>query len=383
MKLHGSKNTPFCIFANMRTVNGMLMAILLLMSSFVAVGQTDITKLSWGYVATRMPVGWYGSEESVRVAENILLYQRDAGGWPKNIEKHLPLTEEERKKVLTDKKLNDAIFDNSATTTEMRFLEKMYVKVPDKRYRESFNRGLRFILDAQYENGGWPMFWPLRKGYYTHITFNDNAIVNILRLLRDINEKKYNFSLITDTSLLSRSQRAYRLGIECILKTQIIAGGKPTVWCAQHDEVTLKPAAARSYELPSFSGSESAGIVLLLMEIPEPSPEVIRAVTGAVEWFDAHRLKNTRWEYFVNEQGQRDRRIVHDPAAGDMWARFYDLETGEPFVCDRDGIKKKKLEEIGYERRNGYSWYTDAPAVLQEKFREWQMRIAARNKTGF
>ncbi|HRR94190.1 MAG TPA: pectate lyase, partial [Bacteroidales bacterium] len=136
-------------------------------------------------------------------------------------------------------------------------------------------------------------------------------------------------------------------------------------------------------ELPSFSGAESAGIVLLLMEIPEPSPEVIRAVTGAVEWFDAHRLKNTRWEYFVNEQGQRDRRIVHDPAAGDMWARFYDLETGEPFVCDRDGIKKKKLEEIGYERRNGYSWYTDAPAVLQEKFREWQMRIAARNKTGF
>lgn len=34
------------------------------------------------------------------------------------------------------------------------------------------------------------MFWPLRKGYYTHITFNDNAIVNILVMLRDINDKK-------------------------------------------------------------------------------------------------------------------------------------------------------------------------------------------------
>lgn len=367
----------------MRTGNCLLPVILLLMSSIVAVGQTDITKLSWGYVATRMPESWYGSEESLRVAENILLYQRDAGGWPKNIEKHHPLTEEEKKKILSEKNLNDAIFDNSATTTEMRFLGKMYGKIPDNRYRESFNRGLKFILDAQYENGGWPMFWPLRKGYYTHITFNDNAIVNILRLLRDINEKRYNFNLITDSSLLSRSERAYRLGIECIIKTQIIVDGKPTVWCAQHDEYTLKPAAARSYELPSFSGAESVGIVMLLMEIPEPSPEVIRAVTGAVEWFDAHRLKNTRWEYFVNDQGQRDRRIVHDPKAGDMWARFYDLETGEPFVCDRDGIKKKSLEEIGYERRNGYSWYTDDPAQLKGKYLEWLKRIAPQKNTGF
>ena len=27
---------------------------------------------------------WYGSEEAVRIAENVLLYQRNSGGWPKN-----------------------------------------------------------------------------------------------------------------------------------------------------------------------------------------------------------------------------------------------------------------------------------------------------------
>jgi len=330
---------------------------------------------SWQYVATSMPEEWYGTDESLRVAENVLLYQRDAGGWPKNIRMHLPLTEPEKARIKDEKGLNDATFDNGATITEMRFLARMYLKTGKSEFRESFNRGLRFILDAQYENGGWPMFWPLRKGYYSHITFNDNATVNILRLLKDINENRFNLQDITDSKLLKGSKKAFKMGIDCILKTQIIVNGKPTVWCAQHDEHTLKPAGARSYELPSFSGAESAGIVLLLMEIPTPSKKIIRAIEGAVEWLDKHRIKNVRWEYFTNAEGLRDRRIVNDPQAGDMWARFYDLETAEPFFCDRDGIKKKSLDEIGYERRNGYSWYTDAPLEVFKKYSLWKEKF--------
>ena len=57
-----------------------------------------------------------------------------------------------------------------------------------------------------------------------------------------------------------------------------------------------------------------------------------------------------------------------------MWARFYDLETELPYVCDRDGIKKKSLEEIGYERRNGYSWYTDKPQEVLGKYPVWKAK---------
>jgi len=337
--------------------------------------QTPAEGRSWQYVASSMPEEWYGSDESLRVAENVLLYQRDAGGWPKNIRMHLPLTDPEKSRIKDEKGLNDATFDNGATITEMRFLAKMYIKTGKPELKEAFNKGLLFILDSQYKNGGWPMFWPLRKGYYSHITFNDNATVNILRLLKDINENKQNLQNITDNKLLSKTRKAFNKGIDCILKTQIIVNGKPTVWCAQHDENTLKPAGARSYELPSFSGAESAGIVLLLMEIPTPSKKIIRAIEGAVEWLDKHRIKNVRWEYFTNAEGLRDRRIVNDPQAGDMWARFYDLETAEPFFCDRDGIKKKGLDEIGYERRNGYSWYTDAPLEVFKKYSLWKEKF--------
>ena len=321
-----------------------------------------------------MPDEWYGSEESKVVAENVLLYQRDAGGWPKNTAFHNPLTEAEKAKINDDKGLNDAIFDNSATTTEMKFLARMYNKTNNEAYKTSFNNGLRFILDAQYDNGGWPMFYPLRKGYYTHITFNDNAIVNILEMLRDLGEKKSLYASIINDDYIIRSKEAYQKGLGCILRTQIRVNGKPTVWCAQHDEYTFLPAKARSYELPSFSGAESVGIVRLLMEIPDPSPEIIKSVQGAIEWFDSHRIKNTRWESFVNSEGLKDRKIVSDPKAGDMWARFYDLDTGLPYVCDRDGIKKQTLEEIGYERRNGYSWYTTDPQEVIDKYPAWKAR---------
>jgi PelA/Pel-15E family pectate lyase len=248
----------------------------------------------------------------------------------------------------------------------------MYNRTGTGKYKTSFINGLNYLFKAQYDNGGWPMFYPLKKGYYTHINFNDNCIVNIMELLNSIYNKIPLYVFVADDETVARSKKAFDKGLDCILKTQIIVNGKPTVWCAQHDEYTFLPAKARSYELPSFSGGESVGIIKLLMEIPNPSPAVIKSVLGAMEWLDAHRIKNTRWDSFTNKDGLKDRRIVSDPKAGDMWARFYDLETQQPYVCDRDGIKKKTIEEIGYERRTGYNWYTEAPQEVFELFPAWK-----------
>ena len=358
----------------MKIVKIVLLIVFCGIFGLVSQAQKPMNERSWSSVATGMPDEWYGSDESVRVAENVLLYQRNIGGWPKNTAFHLSLSEAEKAKLKADKNTQDAIFDNGATTTEMRFLAKMYTKTSNSDYKTAVENGLRFILEAQYENGGWPMFYPLKKGYYTHITFNDDAHTRLLKLLKEINERKPLFAFVTDAKLLADSKKAWENGLYIILKTQIIVDGKPTVWCAQHDENTFLPAKARTYELPSFSGAESVGLLEILMEIENPSPEIIRAVQGGVEWFDKHRLKNTRWDNFINAEGKKDRRIVTDPAASDMWGRFYDLETGLPYVSDRDGIKKSTLEEIGYERRNGYSWYTNSPEKIIKKHTEWKAK---------
>ena len=71
-----------------------------------------------------------------------------------------------------------------------------------------------------------------------------------------------------------------------------------------------------------------------------------------------------------------DRVVVADPSAPPLWARFYTIGTNKPFFSDRDGIAKDSLAEIGYERRNGYAWYTNSPAaLLAEDYPAWRRRV--------
>ncbi len=167
-----------------------------------------------------------------------------------------------------------------------------------------------------------------------------------------------------------QARASFDKGIGCILKTQIRVDGKPTVWCAQHDEHTFVPAPARAYELASFSGAESASIVALLMSIPHPSPEIVAAVKGAVAWFETHAVKDIRVERVPDGSPKGDARVVSAPG-NILWARFYDLETGKPFFCGRDGVKHATLAEIEKERRGGYAWYTNAPQRVLDRYAKW------------
>ena len=117
---------------------------------------------SWKEVATKMPAEWYGSDEAKTVAENVLIAQKEIGGWEKNKPYHHAFTESERNHYLNDKKEIGATFDNGATITELRFLAKVYSQIKDERYKNAFEKGLNYIFISQYENGGWPQFFPVR-----------------------------------------------------------------------------------------------------------------------------------------------------------------------------------------------------------------------------
>ncbi len=102
----------------------------------------------------------------------------------------------------------------------------------------------------QRVTGGWPQFWPKIRDYQIHITYNDDAMVNTMILLRDIAEQKEPYQGdLTDETLRLQMQAAFDKGIECILATQIVTDGELTVWCQQHDRETLKPTKASAYEL--------------------------------------------------------------------------------------------------------------------------------------
>jgi PelA/Pel-15E family pectate lyase len=339
--------------------------------STVAAGSA--AQVRWGAEVLRQKPEWYASAEARAIADSVLQYQSPQGAWPKNTDLATPPRSPADIPSPTDGRANT--IDNGATTTPMQFLALMVEATKDAKYRQAFERGMDYLLAAQYPNGGWPQFFPLRKGYYSRITYNDNAIANVLTVLRDAAAGKPPYGFVDDARR-ARARAAVARGVDIILRTQLKQDGKLTAWCAQHDERTLEPAWARTYEPPSLSGNESAGIVRFLMAIERPSPAIVAAVDGAVAWLRAVAIRGLRLEAFTDAEGMRDRRVVADPAAGPLWARFYELGTNRPIFLGRDSIVRGRLDEIERERRAGYAYYGTWPATLIDRdYPRWRASL--------
>ena len=355
----------------------------ILLSAFLLLFSADSfsqQRRVWRRVLNEQRPEFFKSEEARRVGDQVLLYQRITGGWPKNTNMVRPLSESERDSLLVQKqRIDDSTVDNNATTTQMAYLARLYAQTGDTRYKESVLAGIEYLLAGQYEDGGWPQFWPHPSGYQVHITYNDGNIANILRVFTQMIQgtAPYNTDIVTD-QLRQRMQTAIDKAVECILATQIRVDGKLTIWCQQHDRKTYLPAAARAYELPSYCPSESSGLVAFLMTLPNPDQRVRDAVNGAMAWFDKYKITGYRVERTGGFQdfAKTDVRLVADSAASPLWGRFYDLKYVEPYMCDRDGIPRRRLEDIGFERRIGYSWYTGGPAMLYKPYEEWARKYS-------
>ena len=118
-------------------------------------------RITWRQ-AHSQPSEWYGSDEAVRIADNVLLYQNNNGGWSKNIDMARELSDEEVSKLIEEKSLKTGTtIDNNATHTQMRYLARVYQGTGHERFKTAFLKGVDFLLEAQYDNGGWPQFYPL------------------------------------------------------------------------------------------------------------------------------------------------------------------------------------------------------------------------------
>ena len=327
---------------------------------------------------------WYAGLEAARLADNIVSYQTPAGGWSKNLDmtKHPRAPGELFAQGNASRFTNTAdfdspmaanwnyvgTFDNDATVTQLRFLARVITAHgpgPQAKNQAAFMRGLEYILASQYPNGGWPQVWPLQGGYHDGVTFNDDAMINILRLVADIAQEKPGFAFVP-SGARARAGASLERGIACILAAQIVANDHRTVWCQQYDPLTLKPASARNYEMPSEASSESAEIMIFLMSLPKPSVKIVAAVHAAADWF-----QKTRIEHASYTRGDGNPRLVENAEAGPLWARYYEIGTDRPIFGDRDKTIHDKVDDISLERRRGYGWYRDAGASALQVYAKW------------
>ncbi len=316
----------------------------------------------------------YAPNLYIEIANNLLAYQNKDGGWPKNIDWLAKADPDEIISSLSTR-ARESTLDNRNIYPQCEFLAQVYKLTGDHRYSASSERAIDYILSTQYPNGGW-------RGWDADaITYNDGCMTGVMRLWKKILEGADYFDWLSEDKL-SKIQRSWDAALELTLKCQYIQNGKRSIWAQQHDHQTLQPTKARSYEHPSLAASESADITMLLMSVPNPTPEIIEAVKCAVEWFEENKIEGKRLVTVEMPEGnpddrsiKRDRYLVDDKSSKPLWGRFYELSDNTVFLCNRDGIKVYTLKEVAPERRVGYSWYGTWGCDVIERYKEWLSEI--------
>lgn len=325
----------------------------------------------------------YGSAEAQRIAKNVIAFQRDSGGWPKNIDNlHYTFTDEELD-VIRAESGGKGIIDNGATVMELGYLSKVYGEVFSEdlksKIKAAFLKGIQFLLDMQHENGGFPQKYPDPEGYSIHITYNDGAMVNAMKALLAFARGEYEISPTSTEK--DQARDAYERGIDAMLATQYVQNGIPTIWGQQHNHLTLLPAQARAYELESLSGGESYGIFSMLEAYYRSTrdEDVLGSLAYATKWYAENAIighmplehgdigypqnQNLKCDGFWNDY------VDIDEEAGykDLWPRMARLSDNKPLFVDRDMNIYDSLNEMPLQcsedddndRRNMYSWYND------------------------
>lgn len=338
------------------------------------------------------PAAWYAGPEARRVADTVLSFQTPAGGWGKNQDRAGPPRLRGQNYVPIEKlpayaqediKSADQVWryvgtiDNNATINELRFLARVQANLPGEEgapYRAALLKGLRYLLTAQFPNGGWPQVFPLQGGYHDALTYNDGALQQTANLLADAGARQGDYAAVP-AHLAAEARAAVDRAVALVVRTQVVIEGKRTLWGQQHDALTLGPVGARNFEPASLASDESVDLLLFLMRQPDPSPEIVAAVDGGIAWLRGHALRDVEWT--KKPAGSEGRRLVAAPGAGPLWARIYDLRTAQPIFGDRDKTIHDDVNELSAERRNGYSWFTTSPAGLFAAYERWRQSLGS------
>ena len=323
-------------------------------------------------ITDRMTAEWFRSDSGRMLAESILSFQTPSGGWSK----HVNFASGPREPGQSYYSESDGwsyigTIDNGSTTNQLLFLAAANAASPDERYRAAFLKGLDYLLDAQFPTGCLPQVYPLQGGYHDAATFNDDAVVNVLKIFRDVGRDRYPF---VPANVRERVAAGLARGVDCLVESQVVVEGKRTAWAQQHHPITLAPVAARTYELVGLSGRESAGIAEFLMSLSRPEPRVIEAVHAAVDWLRKTQIHGYVYDF---ETGLEPRE-----GGGPIWARLYEIGTNRPIFSNRDGVKLYDWNQLT-DRRQGYGWFGTEPAAVLRKYDEtWARRYPRQRATG-
>jgi len=216
----------------------------------------------------------------------------------------------------------NATFDDAGTSEASQFLLRLYLERRAFRLRAPLERAIRFVLDSQFANGGWPQRYPRVEGeveYARHITFNDDVAGENIKFLLMV------YQTLGDERARASIQRA--MGV--FLATQQPA--PQAGWGLQHHVETLRPIAARSYEPEALTAHTTHINAAQLLNFFEWTGDrrFIERVPDAIAWLQSVRLAdeqvrmpNRHYPTFT-EIGSNRARIVHRRGSNVVNGEYY------------------------------------------------------------
>ena len=187
----------------------------------------------------------------------------------------------------------NATFDDAGTAEASQLMLRLYLEKREREWRAPLDKAIRFVIDSQYANGGWPQRFPLsadpglhgRPNYTGYITFND-----------DVAGENIKFLIFCWQTLGAREGGGDRLlapirrAMDCFLACQQPA--PQAGWGLQHLPDTLRPAAARTYEPEAYATHTTAANIGQLFSFYRLTGDrkYIARVPEALDWLDSVRL---------------------------------------------------------------------------------------------
>jgi hypothetical protein len=180
----------------------------------------------------------------------------------------------------------NATFGDAGTAEASQFLLRMYLEKRDPLFGQALGRAVGFVLDGQYDNGGWPLRYPGAShageipDYTRQISFDEDIGGENIKFLLMV------YQALGDQRALAAIYRAMAI-YPATLQALPQAG-----WGLMHSVETLAPVGARSYEPVALVTSTTATNASRMMDFYEWTGEqqFLERLPEVFTWLDSVRL---------------------------------------------------------------------------------------------
>ncbi len=187
----------------------------------------------------------------------------------------------------------NATFDDDVSSLAAKFLLRMYLEKLDPAYKYPLDKAINFVLESQYEIGGWPQRYPLkhdfshhgRPDYSSFYTFNDDVVWENVNFLIQC------YQALGEERFLDPIRR----GMNFYIITQQAA---PQAGWGQQYNMNLEPVGARTYEPDALMPGYTRAHVRLLMRFYQLTGDrkFLARIPEAIEWLESCKLPQSMTE---------------------------------------------------------------------------------------